>query len=69
MTLTLPDRFKLLEGAATQAVPRLPNGVQAGNVPVTWKVRAGPTGRYEVTVTSSAGSAQTLRLEIRQPIF
>ena len=25
-------------------VPRLPNGVQAGNVPVTWKVQPGPTG-------------------------
>jgi hypothetical protein len=69
VTLTLPDRFTLLEGDKEQRVPPLPRGARRGNVPVTWKVRAGPTGQYELTVKSSAGPAQTLRVEIRKPIY
>jgi hypothetical protein len=69
LTLTLPEGFTLLEGAATQPPPQLPKDARAGNVPVTWKVRAGPTGQYELTVKSGAGPAQTLRVEIKKPIF
>jgi hypothetical protein len=69
LTLTLPEGFTLLEGAATQPLPPLPAGVRNGNVPVTWKVRAGPIGKYEVTVQSSAGLVQRLRVEIRRSIF
>lgn len=69
LTLTLPEGFKLLEGNATQDVPPLPPGINAGNVPITWKVQAGPTGKYDLTVTSSAGPSQSLAVEIRKAIF
>ena len=42
---------------------------KSGNVPVTWKVQAGPTGKYEFTVKSSSGLSQTIPVEIKKPIF
>jgi hypothetical protein len=69
LTLALPEGFTLLEGAATQSPPKLPKDARGGNVPVTWKVRAGPTGKYELTVRPGAGPAQALRVEIKKPIF
>jgi hypothetical protein len=36
---------------------------------VTWKVRAGPTGKYELTIKSSTGVSQTLPVEIKSAIF
>jgi hypothetical protein len=68
-TLTLPEGFKLLEGAATQPVPRAAAGARSGNRPVTWRVEAGPTGKYEFTVKTSAGDSQRVAVEIRQEIF
>ena len=56
MTLTLPESFTLLQGEKAQGVPKLAAGQKTGNVPLTWKVRAGAIGRYELTVTSSSGS-------------
>ena len=64
-----PREFELLEGAQTQHVPRLPQGARNANVPITWRVRAGPTGSHEFTVTSSSGSSQTLAVEIRKSIY
>jgi hypothetical protein len=66
LTLSLPEGFKLLDGQATQPVPRA-----AGNKnrPVTWRVQAGSTGKYELTVKSSAGVSQTIPVEIRKGIF
>jgi hypothetical protein len=69
VTLKLPEGFKLVEGAATQPVPRLAKDARSGNFPVTWKVQAGSTGSYELTVTSGSGLSQALRLEIRQSIY
>lgn len=69
LTLKLPDGFKLLAGAPTQDVPALPQGTQAGNVPVTWRIQAGAIGKYELTVSSSAGQEQTLPVEISEAIF
>ena len=69
VTLTLPGSFKLLEGAESQAIPRLPKGAKSDNYPVTWKVKAGPTGKYEFTVKSSTGLSQTLPVEIRKSIL
>jgi hypothetical protein len=66
LTLTVPESFQLLQGAQAQRVPSRPGG---GNVPVTWKVRAGPVGRYEFTVQSSAGPALTLPAEVKKSIF
>ncbi len=70
VTLSLPEEFELLAGDATQPVPKLPKDARSANVPVTWKVQAGPrTGKYELTVQSSSGPAQTLAVEIKKPIF
>jgi hypothetical protein len=69
LTLELPNRFELSEGDREQPVPKLAAGVKSGNRPVTWKVRAGPTGKYEFTVRSSAGVSQTVRVEIKSGIF
>jgi hypothetical protein len=69
VTLTLPEGFQLLEGDATQPVPRLPRDAQGGNRPVTWKVRAGRTGKYEFTVRSGSGAAQAVPVEIKSAIF
>jgi hypothetical protein len=69
VTLGLPESFKLLEGDKTQPVPALSKNARSGNVPVTWKVRAGPTGAYDLTVTSSSGLSQKLRVEIRKSIY
>ncbi len=69
VTLKLPDGFKLLEGSETQPVPKLAKDARDANVPITWRVQAGPTGSYELTVTSSAGLSQTLKVEIRKSIY
>jgi hypothetical protein len=69
LTLELPDGFALSEGDREQPVPGLTAGAKSGNRPVTWKVRAGPTGKHEFTVRSSAGVSQTIRVEIKSGIF
>jgi hypothetical protein len=69
VTLKLPPDFQFLEGEATQRVPRLPANAASANVPITWRVQAGPTGSYEFTVTSSFGASQVLPVEIRQSIY
>jgi len=69
VTLTLPDGFKLLDGTETQPVPRLPKDARSGNVPLTWKVQAGSTGKYELKVKPSTGVSQTLPVKIKKPIF
>jgi hypothetical protein len=69
VSLKLPDGFKLLEGTQTQHLPKLPKDAKNTNVPITWRVQAGPTGSYELTVTSSTGLSQTLKVEIRKSIY
>ena len=54
------------DASASQAGRRTPG---AATCPVTWKVQAGPTGKYEFTVTSSSGLSQTLPVEIRKSIL
>ncbi|HZY83556.1 MAG TPA: hypothetical protein VFE78_01885, partial [Gemmataceae bacterium] len=69
VTLDLPPGFNLLEGAATQPVPRPSREAKSTNRPVTWRVQAGPTGKYEITVKSSAGVSQSVPVEIKGEIF
>jgi hypothetical protein len=69
VTLELPAGFQLLAGDQTQQVPKLPRDAKNGNRPVTWKIRAGPIGRYTLTVKTSAGLTQDLPVEIKQSIF
>jgi hypothetical protein len=69
VSLKLPDGFKLLEGAETQPVPKLPKDAKNANVPITWRVQAGPTGSYELNVTANSGLSQTLKVEIRKSIY
>jgi hypothetical protein len=71
VTLTLPEGkgFKLLGGEETQPVPRLPQDAQGGNRPVTWKVKAGATGKVAFTLKTSSGLTQTIPVEIKSAIF
>ena len=67
--LTLPDGFKVLKGDDLQRVPPLARAAKSGNRPVTWKVRAGATGKYKFTVETSSGLSQAVPVEIRSAIF
>jgi hypothetical protein len=69
LTLEVPAEFTLVEGAATQPVPKRPAGAIRANLPVTWKVRAGGTGRHAFTVRSSSGLSQTVPVQIKAAIF
>jgi hypothetical protein len=69
VTLTLPDGFKLLEGTATQPVPRAGQDVRSSNRPVTWRVEAGPAGKYQFTVKTATGGSQSVSVEIKAEIF
>jgi hypothetical protein len=69
VTVTLPEGFTLLDGAPTQPVPRPSPDAKNVNRPVTWKVRAGPTGKHELTVKTSSGAVQTLPVTIKSAIF
>jgi hypothetical protein len=68
-TLTLPEGFQFLEGVPKQAVPAPPKGAKTGNSPVTWKVRAGTVGKYELTVKTGSGASQSIPVEIRKGVF
>jgi hypothetical protein len=69
VTLKLPDGFKLLEGGESQQLPMRPKPAKAANVPITWHVKAGPTGTYEFHITSSIGLSHKLKVEIRKSIY
>jgi hypothetical protein len=70
LTLKVPEGFKFHEGAPAQPLPKLAKDAASGNLPVTWKIQApGVAAQYELTVTSSSGLSQSLRLEIRKSIY
>ncbi len=69
VTLKLPEGFKLLQGAPTQRVPRLPRDARSTTIPITWRVQVGPTGAHEFIMTSSFGMSQTLKVDIRKSIY
>ncbi len=65
LTLTLPPGFEILEGSANQEVPPVPAGATRPDSPVTWRIRAGDDGKYELSVQSNKGAKQKLPLTIR----
>jgi hypothetical protein len=67
--LTVPEGFTLLGSDDLQRVPPLAQGARSNNRPVTWKVRAGPTGKYSFLVETGSGVSQTVPVEIRSSIF
>jgi hypothetical protein len=67
--LTLPDGFQLLSGDNPQRILPLARAAKSGNRPITWKVRAGPTGRYKLVVETSSGLSQSVPVEIKSAIF
>ena len=69
VTLKLPDGFKLVQGDATQHLPPPAVGAKGGNVPITWRVQAGATGRHELVVTAGSGLSQTIHVDIRKSIY
>jgi hypothetical protein len=54
-----------VEGPDEQAVPPAPAGAVRRTSPVTWRIRAGGDGRYELLVRSSQGAAQKQPVTIR----
>ncbi|HWG47575.1 MAG TPA: hypothetical protein VN688_32730 [Gemmataceae bacterium] len=65
LQLTLPSGFSILEGSASQKVPPVPAGATRPDSPVTWRIRAGDDGKYELAVRSNKGAKQKLPLTIR----
>jgi hypothetical protein len=65
LTLSLPNGLRLANGDLEQEVPAVPTDAARPDSPVTWHIRAGNDGPYELTVRSSKGATQKLRLTIR----
>jgi hypothetical protein len=64
--LNLPSGFSLLDGAKAELdVPPLPQGVVGRASPVTWRVRAGSAGNYEIEVRTSNGDSQKRPITIQ----
>jgi hypothetical protein len=64
LTLSLPPGFATIEGAEEQDVPPIPPGAARPDSPVTWRIRAGNDGKYELTVHSNKGAKQKLPVRI-----
>jgi hypothetical protein len=62
LKLEMPSSFTRVEGAQSQPVPP---GVPGRPSPVTWRIRAGEAGDYDLTVRSSTGAVQTKHLRIK----
>jgi hypothetical protein len=69
LTLILPSGFHLLEGHAEQEVPEVPAAAERTDSPVTWRIRAGDDGRYELVVRSNRGARETKHVSIRPSGF
>ncbi len=64
LTLSLPPGFAVIEGAEEQDVPPVPSGAARPDSTVTWRIRAGNDGKYELTVESNKGAKQKRPLTI-----
>jgi hypothetical protein len=65
LTLTLPEGFAFIGGEAEQEVPPVPRGATRRDSPVTWRIRAGEDGAYDLTVQSNKGVREKLSIVIR----
>ncbi len=65
LQLTLPPGFALLDGGKDQQVPPVPAGAKRSDSPVTWRIRSGDDGRYELAVRSNQGAQQKMPVTIR----
>ncbi|HTU16553.1 MAG TPA: hypothetical protein VMG10_00705 [Gemmataceae bacterium] len=65
LTLELPNGFSIAKGDKEQTVPPVPAGARRPDSPVTWRIKAGAEGKYELTVRSNAGKTQKLPVTIR----
>jgi hypothetical protein len=65
LTLKPPPGFTILEGGATQTVPPVPAGATRPDSPVTWRIRAGEDGKYDLSVESNKGAKQKKTITIR----
>jgi hypothetical protein len=64
LTLSLPPGFVTIEGAEEPDVPPVPVGAARPDSPVTWRIRAGNDGKYELAVHSNKGAKQKMPLTI-----
>jgi hypothetical protein len=67
LTLHLPDKLRLEEGAETQSVPPLPPDLREGTTSVTWRVRILDHGRLPVRVQSSTGVTRAKTITLSGP--
>jgi hypothetical protein len=65
LTLSVPAGF-VVEGEATQKVPEAAGETDTRNRPVTWKVKAGPVGAYDLAVESTSGAVQRKAVRIKE---
>jgi hypothetical protein len=65
LTLELPAGFSILDGESQQEVPPVPPGASRPDSPVTWRIRSGDDGKYELSVRSNSGAKQKLPILIR----
>jgi hypothetical protein len=65
LTLDVPPGFSIVEGEQEQTVPPVPPGASRLASPVTWRLRAGDDGTYELSVQSTTGAKQKLPVTIR----
>jgi hypothetical protein len=66
LKVDLPSGFRLVEGEAEQPVPAAQEVDGKRRSSVTWKVRAGSSGPFKITVSSSNGAKVTLQGKVRQ---
>jgi hypothetical protein len=67
LTLHLPDKLKLQEGDATQAVPSTPPGMRDATTTVTWRVRVLDYGQLRVRIQSSTGVSRAKTITLSGP--
>jgi len=65
LTLDLPKGFSIAKDDKEQKVPSVPAKASRPDSPVTWRIKAGAEGKYELTVRSSVGKTQKLLVHIR----
>jgi hypothetical protein len=66
VTLLLPEGLQLADGSPRQTVRPPPPGAARKTSPVTWRVRVGDNGVYELRAFSSTGAEQSCTVTISE---
>ena len=68
VTLEVPAGFDSIEGPLQQPVPKATTATKS-YLPITWRIRAGAVGQYDLVIRSSGGETEKIRVEIRKGIY